>query len=259
MRGKILERECLSKTIAFIPNARKLQKGILELLKGDIVESESPDFLIRHDGEVVGVEHFLVDTLLGKKKASRNCLRQSEICRTYNTYHKCIEGNEDKALNEIESIIQADVDSVQKFDYVKFIKEFDRIFTNHASKVHGYKSNQDNNFKMVFLVEIHIAKNKLVGINYKFQKKVIKGRRFPITADMLRVIKENSKEIDYVVICIMHDHYKNKPFTVYTIDCEQFEESIAHQIDEVFYKFTYDWQLSPLKADVQLSLEKKEV
>ena len=92
-----------------------------------------------------------------------------------------------------------------------------------------------------------------------FRKRVIKGRRFPITADMLKILKKNSKEIDYIVICIMHNHYKNKPFTVYTIDCEHFEESIAPQIDEVFYKFTYDWQLSPLKADVQLSLEKKEV
>lgn len=255
---KIIEKNCLKKTQAYIPYANKHSKYVLNLLNGEVIESERPDFLIKNDKETIGVEHFLIDTLIGEKKASRSRLRQSEINRTFNRFHDDLDGNEEKALRSIESIVQADVDAVQKFDYGKFIKEFERIVNDHVSKVGDYKKIQGTSFKTMFLIEIPIAKNKMIGINRKFDKEIIKGRRFPITDEMLRILRRISADVDYIVISSMHENYKTISFAVYTFDCKCFEESIAPQVNDIYYKFTYDWQLSPIKAVVELNLEESK-
>ena len=98
---KIIEKNCLKKTQVYIPYANKHSKYVLNLLNGEVIESERPDFLIKNDKETIGVEHFLIDTLIGKKKASRSRLRQSEISRVFNRYHGDLDGNEGKALKRL--------------------------------------------------------------------------------------------------------------------------------------------------------------
>ena len=149
---KSLEKICLAKTQKYICRANKGSKDILELLCGEVIESESPDFLIRNGETTIGVEHFMVDTLIGNKKAARTRLRQSEIKRTFDKYHYKIDENEEKALKEIESIVQADIDAVQNFDYRRFIKEFERISIEHSVRVSEYKRLNNTISKMVFLL-----------------------------------------------------------------------------------------------------------
>ena len=254
---KSLEKGCLAKTRKYTYRANKGSKEILELLCGEVIEGESPDFIIRNGETTIGVEHFMVDTLLGNKKAARTRLRQSEIKRTFDKYHNNIDENEEEALKEVESIVQADVDAVQNFDYRKFIKEFERISIEHSDRVNEYKRLNNEISKILFLIEIPISNNKMIALNQAYHSVEIKGRRFPITTDMLRVLKKVSEMVDYIVISVMHENYKESPYVVYAIDCNRFEESIAPQINEVYYSFTYDWETNPFKTKLKLNLEKE--
>lgn len=255
---KLTERNCLDKTRNYISQAPKNTKYILELLSGDVKESERPDFLIHNMSGMVGVEHFLVDTLLGKKKAARSRQRNSEMNNTFNKYHGNIEGNEQVALKEIEEILQADVNSIQGFDYHKFIDEFQRIVEEHSKKAAQYRRYNDGLSEIIFMIEIPIPKNRMIGLTTDLRQKAIKGRRFPITADMLNILMDTSEHVDYVIISIMHEDYRNGPYAVYGFDNKRFKESITPQLDEVYLNFAFDWQMLPYKAKVKLDLETGE-
>lgn len=75
---------------------------------------------------------------------------------------------------------------------------------------------------------------------------------------MLKVLKKTSGKVDYVIISIMRENYRNLPYMVYAIDNSKFEESIAPQLKEVYRSFTYDWQTLPFKAKVNLNLEQND-
>lgn len=253
---KSAERNCLNKTQNYISRASKASKYILELLSGKVIDSERPDFLIENKIGVIGVEHFLIDTLLGRKKGARSRIRNSEAQRTFEKYHENIDDNEEEALKEIERIVQSDVDAIQNFDYLRFISEFERIVAEHADRVIEYKKSHSKIYKIVFLIEIHIPKNKMIGISMNCKQEEIKGRRFPITVEMLEILKKISSNVDYVIISVMHNNYKQYPYVVYALDSKRFEESVAAQIKEVYRSFTYDWQTKPVKFKVKLNLEK---
>ena len=76
---KSIERICLDKTRNYISYAPKTSKYILELLSGNVTDSERPDFLIKNKVGIIGVEHFLIDTMMGRKKSSRSRLKTSEV------------------------------------------------------------------------------------------------------------------------------------------------------------------------------------
>ncbi len=255
---KSIERECLEKTQNYISNAPNASKYILGLLSGRVIESERPDFLIENESGVIGAEHFLVDTLIGKKKAARSRTRESELQRIFNKYHDNIYGNEEKALKEVELIVQSDIDAIQNFEYQRFISEFKRIVMEHSDRVIEYKRLHSKLYKIVFLIEIPIPKNKIIGISTSHKQEEIKGRRFPITDEMLKVLKSISCNVDYVIISVMHENYKRYPYVVYAFDSSRFEDSIKMQIKEIYRSFTFDWQTRPIKARLKLSLEKTE-
>ena len=252
---KKTEKDCLEKTRAYLPFAMCEKKQIINMLVGETEDSERPDFLIRNDNGCIGVEHFLVDTLLSQKRDSRTRTRFSELERTYNRYHNNIDGNEISALKEIEKIVQSDVDAIQFFDYPLFIKEFNRILFDHAGKVAEYKSIHAEISKLILLIEIPVAKNRMIGINQEEQKVEIKGARFPLTIEMLRSLKAVSKKVDYIVLSIMREDYKDRSFVVYAFDSEKFDENVADQIQDLYYCFSYDWQYKKAKARVELKLE----
>lgn len=252
---KMTERICLEKTKAYANRIIGPSQKVLTILLGEIDESERPDFIIKNKKEIVGVEHFLVDTMIGKKKASRTRTRKSEITRTFEKYHEDLEGNEEDALKEVESIVQSDIDAIQNFEYRKFITELDRITNMHLSKVEEYFAINDGMDKIAFMIEIPIAKNKIICTNCKCEQEVIKGRRFPITVDIIRILKSIAYKVDYTIICIMHEDYKTEPYAVYAIDNSIFEESIATQLNDIYFCFTYDWQTNPFKTAVNLKLE----
>ena len=256
---KSVEKNCLNKTQKYISRAPKASKYILELLSGKVINSERPDFLIESESGVIGVEHFLIDTLIGKKKAARSRMRKSEIQRTFDKYHETIDGNEKNALKAIEAIVQSDVDAIQNFDYQRFISEFERIITKHSDRVIEYKNLHGELLKTVFLIEIPIFRNKIIGINMNYKQEEIKGRRFPITVEMLKVLKKISSNVDYVIISVMHENYKEYPYVVYAFDSSRFEESIVLQIKEIYRSFTYEWQTKPVKVKVKLNLEKAKI
>lgn len=255
---KSSERICLEKTRNYIPLAPKASKDILELLSGKVNDSERPDFLIKNQIGVIGVEHFLIDTLIGRKKSARSRLRKNEEQRIFDKYHETIEDNVERALSEIGSIVQSDVDAVQNFDYRKFISEFERIIKDHAANAKEYKKLHEEIVKLAFLIEIQISKNEMIGKKRNGQQEKIKGRRFPITDDMLKALKRLPDKVDYVIISIMHENYHKVPYAVYVIDNSKFEESIAPQLKEVYSSFTYDLQTLPFKAKVKLNLEKSD-
>ena len=254
---KDIERKCLYKTLAYKNKANKETKSILNQLSGCITEAEEPDFIIKNNEERIGVEHFLIDTLLGRKKAARTRLRQSEINRTFNRYHDNLDGNEEKATGEIQDMIQAEIDAIQNFNYAKFIQEFERIVNEHLSKVERYKSVNKID-SIAFLMEIPIAKNKMIGLTLGeselLQNKIIKGCNFPFTNDMLNVFKKISKKVDYTVVSIMHENYKKCAYLVYAFDNCRFDESFDKQIKikDLYLKFTYEWQTYHFKTKAQL-------
>ena len=251
-------KNCLEMTKNYISRASVSSRYILKILSGDVVEGERPDFLIENQSGTVGVEHFLIDTLIGKKKAARSRIRKSEIKRTFDKYHDSIEGNEENALKEIESIVQSDVDAVQNFEYKRFVSEFERIINEHSANVKEYKELHEDINKLAFLIELPISKNKMIGLRRDGTNEEIKGERFPITIDMLRILKGISNTVDYIIISVMHENYHNRPFVVYAFGNSNFEESIAPQLKEVYRSFTYDWQTMPFKAKVKLNLERIE-
>lgn len=255
---KTIERICLDKTRNYISYAPKTSKYILELLSGNVTDSERPDFLIKNKAGVIGVEHFLIDTMMGRKKSARSRLRTSEIQRTFDKYHGAIEGNEENALNEIESIVQSDIDAIQNFDYSKFICEFERIVNEHEKNVNEYKKLHENIVELVFLIEIPISKNKMIGISINGEQDIIKGNRFPITYDMLEVLKKISDKVDYVIISIIHENYRKRSYAVYAIDNSKFEESIKLQFKKIYKSFTYFWQTLPFKKKIKLNLKRND-
>ena len=255
MDKKKIERSCLDKTCNYIPYATNKSKEALNLLKGDVIEGESPDFIINNSFGRIGVEHYLVDTLLGKKHTSRSRAKQGESKFLYNKYRDNLDGNEENALKEVEKIVQSDIDSIQNFDYKKFISEFKRISEEHMKNVDEYKRN-NNLDKIIFLVEIPIAKNKIIAFDFDSTSKTIKGRKFPFTLDMIAILNEISKHVDYIIISVMHENYKDCPYMVYVFDSKDFINSLESQITEIFLRFTYDWQTYYFKSKANLKLEK---
>lgn len=258
MDKKTFERNCLEKTNNYIPYATSKSKKILSLLLGQMIESESPDFIIKNQECNIGVEHFLVDTLLGKKKASRSRTKASESIRTYNKYHDDIDEKAEEALKDIERIAQSEIDAIQNFSYEKFITEFDRISKEHLNKVDEYRNADEKIDKLIFLIEMPIAKNKMIGFDEYFNSIEIKGRKIPFTLDMLRILMEISNKVDFIVLSVMREDYKKCPYMVYAIDSKDFVGSIESQIPDVFRRFTYDWQTYPFKTKVDLKLERNE-
>ena len=251
---KSVERKCLDKTRAYTYYSSKSPKYILEFLQGEVVECERPDFIIKRNAENIGVEHFMIDTLIEKKTNSRSRSRQSEIQRTFDRYHDNLDGNDEQALREIQNIVQADVDAVQNFDYNRFISEFERIIKQHAEKTQEYKKKKLT--EIVFLIEIPISRTKLVGIDRGLKLSTIKGRKFPITEEMIKIIKQVNHDVNFIIISIMRDDYKRVPFSVYAFDCRKIDESLDSMKNDIYMKFTYDRQLTPVKAKVNLKLEK---
>lgn len=84
----------------------------------------------------------------------------------------------------------------------------------------------------------------------------IKGRKFPITEGMIKVLKQVKQDIDFIIISIMRDDCKRVPFSVYAFDCRKIDVSIDGMKNDIYMKFTYDLQLDPVKAKVNLKLEK---
>lgn len=65
---KTIEKECLLKTQKYLARSSKATKRVLDILSGEVIESERPDFIIKNSSGVIGVEHFLIDTLIGRKR-----------------------------------------------------------------------------------------------------------------------------------------------------------------------------------------------
>lgn len=259
MEGKkTIEKKCLEMTHNYIARAPMQSRHIIKCLFGEVIDSERPDFLVQNQLGIVGIEHFLIDTLIGKKKAARSRIRQSEIKRTFNKYHDSIDGNEEKALKEIESIVQSDVDAIQNFEYNKFISEFERIIDEHLANVKEYKELHEDISRLAFLIELPIPKNRMIGLRIDGINEEIKGEKFPITIEMLRILKSIANTVDYTIISVMHENYHNRPFVVYAFDNRNFEDYIVSQLKEVYRSFTYDWQAMPFKAKVKLNLERSE-
>ena len=107
---KTIEKNCLEMTKNYISCTSISSRYILEILSCDVIEGERPDFLIENQSGTVGVEHFLIDTLIGKKKAARSRIRKSEIKRTF-------------------------MSSIDQFDWVNFYKEL-------SGKLLQYKGNR---------------------------------------------------------------------------------------------------------------------
>lgn len=255
MDKKKNERNCLDKTINYIPYTTKGPKEALKILDGTIVEGERPDFIIENSYGCIGVEHFLVDTLIEGKNTSRTRAKQGESKFLSNKYCDNLDGNEENAVKDVERIVQAEINAIQNFDYIKFMSEFKRISEEHIKNAEEYRKNH-NLDKCIFLIELHIAKNKILAFDFDSKCKSIKGRKFPFTIEMIAILKKISCYVDFIIISVMHDNFTKCPYMVYVIDSKDFTKSLESQINEVFERFTYDWQTYPFKTKAKLKLEK---
>ena len=195
-------------------------------------KGERPDFILesKDNSTKIGIEHFLVDTLLkeqGDKKGSKNRMFDAEMLKIYNKYAKeKIRGNETKALKEIGTLINKEHSAVNEFSCETFQMEFWRIITEHCKSIDVYRSKGID--KLGFLCEINVMTTDNVWEvlqNGKWHKQAI---NIPITKAMAMLIKILLlfEWIDFFIITLIptctpqksKSIYITKGMNIYSID-----------------------------------------
>lgn len=181
-------------------------------LKGFRIEEkrERPDFVLKNDeGEIIGVEHFLVDTLLEEKHQSNKAPADSppkylsvhrkadgRFKKIYEKYQgEKINDHELEALGEIEPVLNDILKGETDFSYESFLREFFRIFMEHAKNIMVYRDNLSSSpdgtpAKLGFLCEVSVNSNGCLWDLYdngKCWHQQLSG--VPITHDMWLIIR----------------------------------------------------------------------
>lgn len=87
------------------------------------------------------------------------------------------------------------------FDYTLFIKEWDRIFTNHYDKRYDYKKEKGLN-KLGFLIEIRkYFKFPYVCVRDNSTLK-LDSKNIPITKDIAKYLNQFGDGVDFFIIVV---------------------------------------------------------
>lgn len=210
-------------------------------------EEERPDFLLIKDGHRIGVEHFLVDTLLkrlpkGDKTELHSLSRRvhGEMMDIYDRYvGEKVDGKEAEALREIEKEINLNFERQTNFSYLSFISEFYRITHKHVKNISQYMS--ENGINTVgFICEIDVSDGAFtwdVTKNGKTHRQRIAP--IPMTVLMWLLIHELLEHdfIDFFIVeavpNITSDPVKNAKAVCYTK---------GSQPGKLFDSFTYRYR-----------------
>lgn len=212
-RKKDLENRCIKIILDQIPQFKKYSLDKSRTENG--FEEERPDFILKKDESIIGIEHFLVDTLFKKQidektknislDGSFNRRLSDTTTKFFNKYEKNkLSGNEEKALKEVENIVNDITDAETNFSYDDFEKEFFRIAQQHVEKIKDYRSASNFNFtNFGFVCEIDIINHIFlwnVFKNNKRKKQRING--IPLTKNIWSFIHKLllTGDIDFFII-----------------------------------------------------------
>lgn len=179
---------------------------------------ERPDFIFLNGDKRIGLEHFLIDTLLNEKQDSQSRHREHDIYKVYDKYK---DGGCDRdpegARQNTENLINKNLKAETDFDYQIFISTFTKVFNNHLSRVEEYRSQGLES--LGFLMEIQVPQMEylVTDINLKMQPHKYKQylNEFPLTVDMWKVVSQFDK-IDFLIITVI-DGLRNKHYS-YMVD-----------------------------------------
>ena len=145
-----VEERCMSLAIKSLS---QLNNYRIDTSRSDVsIKEESPDFILKsQNGDIIGVEHFLVDTLFDEQQKknetkyhSYSRQRTNEITRIYNKYKNGnYIANKQQALDDIANSINRQLYYKTNFNSCAFEIEFLRILGNHAKNIETYKKAQD--------------------------------------------------------------------------------------------------------------------
>lgn len=244
-----IEEQCLLLTIKNIPCLRKYAIDS---------KSERPDFVLKSEDGYLGVEHFFVDTLLQKQKGketygSYNRQLTGKMDATYNKYKDgAIKGNEDKALREIENIINSSFEAQSNFSYSIFEKEFFRVVKDHIKNIPEYRKNLSDKTKHIgFVCEVDIPSDSFCWNVYekgKCHKQAIKG--IPLTETIWMFIQTNlyMEIFDFFAFTVIPTYKPEKAKSIYLTKTSR---------PKTYESFTYPY--AGYRIDCNLHLQKEKI
>ena len=204
---------------------------------------ERPDIVYKYDSNIIGIEHFLLDTIMDVKNNSYSRQLDKNKIDLYNTYHNNIENKELDAMKQISNIVKNYFNYTNNFDYNEFIARLHDIKKHHNTK--EYKSNLTNTFpntKIILGIIIEIPYNnscnnlwRVVEQNNKTHYQTIKG--IPITTDFKNELTELIDEVDFIII-IMYNKLNKKEELITVINCSNFNESFKQNFSKEFKQFS---------------------
>ena len=227
----------------------------LKSIKGTKEETESPDFLFTDGEKIIGVEHFLVDTLRfpenEKVSVSRDIKKNiPKLLEKYN-YGKSFKDNPESmidALNDVGKEGTKFANSSNNFDNSLFIKEFRRISFDHKGKVSNYiskiKKNKyvdDKDISLYFLIEIRYRKQvwNVMDRYGKLHRQAING--IPFTFDFIKALKKLTN-VDYVILYFADGIIQSKDNFIYAFNTKDIDKSLTENKIRIFqdFKSMYD-------------------
>lgn len=184
-------------------------KRIYKLLAGNIMQSDKPDFIINTDNLKIGLEHFLISTVMRGENYPLNIWQINEYSNLYKSYT----GNKDSINADIDSgVIPKKVENLvneivsirNKFTYKDFIERFCNALGdegNHVKHIDHYKKNCDILGFMVELPDISNGMYQLNGSSVSQQFAIM-----PFSNDMCNCIDS------------LFTKYKNLSFLIFVFD-----------------------------------------
>ena len=219
MGSKKVEFLCLEKVLksnAIGVYAKSIHRMIKDGNDEKCIESERPDFVFLSNETVIGLEHFLVDSMYNQQEKSHSRQRNANIKHAVDNYAK--HQDLDKGLVEMKSIFQNDFDAVSRFDYKVFIKNFREICMNHNTKCNigtekspcyrdKLKTYDGKDTKLGCLIEIPLAYTRhdyvLTRGNHTHRQIL---NDIPYTKDIIRILTELNG-FDFVIVCVYCNNF----------------------------------------------------
>lgn len=148
---------------------------------------ERPDFIFLDGDRKIGLEHFLIDTLLNEKQDSQSRHREHDIYKVYDKYK---DGGYDRdpegARQGIEDLVNKDLKTETDFDYRVFMTVFTEVFSKHLSRVEAYRAEGIDS--LGFLMEIRVPRMEYLVTDMNLRTHKQRLNEFPITTDMWKTI-----------------------------------------------------------------------
>ncbi|MCM1166655.1 MAG: hypothetical protein NC299_14255 [Lachnospiraceae bacterium] len=256
MGVKSKERECLDKVINSKNVVGDFATGIHRFLvanKENIVDSESPDFIIETDSEVIGIEHCLADVLFGVKHNDTQSLvrtQEGRATKKINDYkehpdkfEKDLENGQ--AMGFVEGMVKERFDRREKFEYPKFISNFKRVCLDHNSKCDEYRNNVTEKLgkitRLACIIEIPYPNTNVYLLTDTLHREHEQAlQALPFTYDMLNII-EKMNGFDFVVVCMycFDSSGRKKGTKVYIFNTKKVQFCIKQQNIKPFVRFDY--------------------